>query len=59
MTEEEFILWATLKILEMREAMGNDNSFFTTNDLDMLFKIRDENLTKIRKETKGKIVPLF
>ncbi len=52
MDDDRFKVWAALKILELREAMGNNNSFFTTIELDMLFKIRDENKPK----NTGKII---
>jgi len=59
MDDEKFILWATLKILKLRKALDYSNSFFTTNELDMLFAIRDANQKKIRKAQKGKVIQLF
>ncbi len=59
MDDEKFRLWAALKILELREALDNNNSFFTTDQLAMLFTIRDQNIDKVRKAQSGKVVQLF
>ncbi len=59
MTEEEFKLWATLKILKLREMLDFDNSLFTTTELDMLFAIKEQHKNEDRKKEKGKIVQLF
>lgn len=60
MNDEQFKIWAALKILELREALGNANSFFTTTELDMLFNIKEQYQSKIRKQQTGnKIIKLF
>ena len=55
MNDKKYILWATLKILELRKALDYDNSFFTTSQLDRLFAIRDLQQEEDRKKLKNKV----